>query len=252
MAESNPEGLLILDVDGVLTLRSIPTFDKMFMEILDYVDSKIDRNDAKELIQALWGRPLGSIVAELLEEEPEKIDEGLRIFRIIYSQDYLKSVKPIPNAAGILGNLAAKHTLALNTAASRDVLFNQLIPGLNIPRELFINTNIVTAESLPYKELSKPDPFTVNLLMVNNGATPDNTLVVGDDRTDVDSALRAGVEPIMTLTGNLTEGAAEAIADELGINKRNIIEDISQLESLVDLIFYERKIGKTAIATLLN
>jgi beta-phosphoglucomutase-like phosphatase (HAD superfamily) len=64
-------------------------------------------------------------------------------------------------------------------------------------------------------------------IMEHQGVHPSETVMVGDAKSDVVMAQRAGVRPIVVLTGHLSRGEAET----LGVTW--ILENVTQIESVL-------------------
>lgn len=66
--------------------------------------------------------------------------------------------------------------------------------------------------------------------MQDQNIKPEETVFVGDAKSDVEMARAAGVTPIVVLTGHLTKLEAE------DLSVRYIIDDVTQLEKVLNIL----------------
>lgn len=174
----------------------------------------------------------------MLPDRPDLWKKGEALLKEVMMELLPDMITPVPGAAESTERLASQYTLGLISAADRDVLLQKLFPKVGLKEDYF-KGGIFTADQMdPNKgQHPKPDPYALGELMSRANASPENTLMVGDSETDVLSAYYAGVEPVVTLTGNLKPIEAKS----LGV--RYIIEDVTRLEHEV----IPRALGRTGI-----
>jgi phosphoglycolate phosphatase-like HAD superfamily hydrolase len=176
--------------------------------------------EQRRIIDENWGSSHRVILMALLKaakqsghlDKPVNINTLQQTFEDVSLEDFAELIKPVPGAVEMLGRLASRYTLALNTAADPEVLFGRVMPKLNMhePTKLF-SGGVRTAINLTDERLAKPDPHTVLGLMKDNNVKPGQTAMIGDSSSDVFCAMGAGIEDIaVPLTGKMTrEDAAE-------------------------------------------
>lgn len=241
MASYEKMGSIGTDFDGVYTLKSEDAYPAVFWGVLSDLDVHVTYERLLEQLDEHWGSSMTSILENLLPERPDLWKRGKQILKESLMDLFPELITAVPGSAESTERLATQYNLALISAADRDVLLERIFPLVGLKEEYF-QAGIFTADQMNTSkgEYPKPDPYALNELMKRTGATPSNTIMVGDSDTDVLSAFAAGVEPIVTLTGNLTEFEAQ----ELGV--KYIIEDFTCLETEV----IPRTLGRTSIGKL--
>lgn len=86
---------------------------------------------------------------------------------------------------------------------------------------------IVTNEDVKKDRDKKPASFMINKILTDLSIYPQETICVGDAKSDVIMARNAKVTPIVVLTGHLTQKEAK----ELKVNF--IIKDMTKLETVL-------------------
>ncbi len=101
------------------------------------------------------------------------------------------------------------------------------MPKFDVPN---VFAQIITGHDLEDSSKSKPDPYIAQEIMRRTGMSQEETVMVGDAKNDVLMAKRAGITPIVVLTGHLNREAAEA----LGVTY--IIEDVTKIEEVLNIL----------------
>ena len=173
--------LIVFDLDGTL------------------IDSRRDLADsANQLITERGGTPLdldaitrmvGGGAAQLVQSALaasglEPTEDGLRRFLEIYDTRMLSTTKPYPGIPQALAQLSGHRRAVLTNKPKRPAEWILTMLGL---RHHFVE--IVGGDG-PYAR--KPDPEGLAYLMTTHGASPAETVLVGDSPIDVETARRAG------------------------------------------------------------
>lgn len=98
------------------------------------------------------------------------------------------------------------------------------MPKFNVP-DVF--KQIISGYDIDDTEKQKPHPYMLQEIMRTQGATSDETVFVGDARSDVQMARSANVRPIVVLTGHLNHEQASAL------EVKDIIPSVASLESVL-------------------
>ncbi|HET6863979.1 MAG TPA: HAD hydrolase-like protein [Candidatus Saccharimonadales bacterium] len=237
MARQEKLGSIGEDFDGVHTLGSEAAYLSVFQGVMTELHI-FDVQQVEERMHEFWGSAMEHVLENILRDRTDLWVKGKQILKELLMDVFPDQIRPVPGATESTERLSKKFNLALITAADRDVLLQKLFPKLGLRTEFF-NGGIFTADQLdPRKnQYPKPHPHVLNEFMKRTGTVPQNTIMVGDSETDVLSAYAAGVEPVVTLTGNLSRKEAE------DLEVSHIIEDITKLET--DII--PRTIGRTGV-----
>lgn len=224
--ESGNKKLIIFDFDGVFNLESMEAYYHTYGLALLESGVNLDSVAQREVIDQAWGASHKDIVLELLREaaggsldpdsvpviEPELLDGVIKKYEEILAEDFCEMIQPVPGATLMLGRLASRYALALNTAADPVVLLEQVMPKLKIEPGIFQGGMMMALDLIDDRLAKpKPHPYTTQKIMEKNGVEPAQTIMVGDSGSDVETALYAGIDDIyVPLTGKLTaEEAAE-------------------------------------------
>jgi len=245
------EGVIPFDVDGVLNTGSTPLYIRGIETVLETCDIKIDPVVLKSEVLERWGRPPKRILMSLIDfaaenksSAPDHADKmkirrtkdfAAENYDAFMATDFIDGIGAIEGAAEALEELHERYELGLNTSADRRILFEYMLPKLGIDPALFNEKLIWTADDLDENQ-EKPSPYVLNRILRVSGFDARQAVMVGDSATDVLSAHFAGVEPIVPLTGNLTEEEAR----ELGVEF--VIEDITRISEILP-----RALGRPAI-----
>lgn len=101
-----------------------------------------------------------------------------------------------------------------------------IFPRFNIP-DVF--TEIITGHDLADGSMPKPHPHMALEIMRKTGIAKEATVMVGDAKNDVLMTQRAGITPIVVLTGHLSKDETE----ELGVEY--IISDVTKVPTILPI-----------------
>ena len=212
---SNPLKLVVFDCDGTLV-------DSQHMIVAAmhgaYAHHGIAAPDRETLL---------SIVGLSLPNAFERLGEGhaafpgasfveaykSAFFELRKADTDLEPLYPVTREA--LDALAARDDVALGIATVKSRRGVDMVLGRHGLRERFVT--IQTADDAP----SKPDPGMVLNAMRETGATPENTIVIGDTAFDVSMARAAGAQAIGVSWGyhrpeELAAAGARVVIDDFG------------------------------------
>jgi HAD superfamily hydrolase (TIGR01509 family) len=214
--------LIIFDWDDVFTLGAIEGYYRCTHEALRAVGVAMPEVEERRLMKETWSLGHKEQLQEILKDHPDKVQKAIEVYETHwFGNTFVDCLRIIPGTQRFLQNLATKYKLAVVTGGHPSVLKQQIFPRFHIP-DVF--TAVVTIYDLDDPELVKPHPFMARKIMKDTGVTPQETVVVGDGKSDVQMARNAGVEPLVVLTGLLTREEAE------GLGVRHIIDNVTLLE----------------------
>lgn len=120
--------------------------------------------------------------------------------------------------------LGGARFVATNRDATYPIENGGLIPGAGS-----LIAAVTTASMREPEVIGKPEPFLVERLMEEVGASPAETLVVGDRiDTDIEAGRRAGTRTLLVLSG-VTHSAPEGYADPVEADVRGVLDLIERL-----------------------
>jgi phosphoglycolate phosphatase-like HAD superfamily hydrolase len=243
---SQRDGLLILDFDGVLNEGSPDLYYEGYYTAFSGVGCVLSVAEQRRRIDEKWGASHRVIIAYVLQETPELIEGAIEIFEYFMQSAYTERIRPVSGSAEMLGRLVSKYHLALNTAAPRRALIENIMPKLDIDPMVF-EAGIITADQLNVS-YSKPSPYIINILRAQSGYDESKTVMIGDSVADMESARRADVRSIAVIgTGNLNANTVKELRYvDLVVDQVTEVE-----EALPEVISAKKKLNKISFSGIL-
>lgn len=217
--------LIIFDWDDVFTLGSKEGYIKCLHETLVDLDVHLDPTEERKRILATWSQPHRAELKNLLRERPELVDRACEVYEEkFFGGTFVESLKMVEGSIDLLNRLRGNYILAIATGAHPRVLKEKVMPRFHVP-DVF--AQIISGYEIDEPEKQKPHPYMLEEIMNTQGAKPEETIFVGDARSDVLMARNASVRPVVVLTGHLNKAGAEA----LGV--KDILPTVSDLEQIL-------------------
>jgi phosphoglycolate phosphatase len=198
--------IVVFDLDGTLADTApdlIATLNRiMEREGLPHVDL----SDARDLIGA-GSRAMISKGYEAAGKElgPDKLDELFRVFLALYAENLCVSSTLFPHVVEALDDLAAQgFRLAVCTNKVEHHSL-ELLEALGIAGRF---SAVCGRDTFPW---FKPDARHLTLTIEKAGGDPSRAVMVGDSRTDIDTAKAAGIAVVA-----VTFGYTDTPVHELG------------------------------------
>ena len=161
-------------------------------------------------VQKLIKRSLG-------QTHMDRFDEAFALFMNHYDQHCTDNTVLYPGVAETLSELAETYSLAVLT--NKSVKFSVKI--LTALGAFTYFKEVLGGDSLPTK---KPDPAGILYLVEKWNLKPDQTIMVGDHATDIETGNRAGCKTIFINGG---------IGETRGLEPDLIIDNFSELQVLL-------------------
>ncbi|MBA3724094.1 MAG: HAD family hydrolase [Candidatus Levybacteria bacterium] len=214
--------LIIFDWDDVFTLGAKEGYYACYRKAINDVGVNLSPEEENKRILAKWGKSFKEELKELLKEKPELIDTASEIFERAYWGDtFVDALSVIEGTNEMLVRLKDKYKLAVATGNHHKMLKDRIFPHFSIP-DVFLQ--IISSHEIEDQEKTKPHPYMLEVIMKNLNVSPNETIFVGDAKTDVQMAYSADVEPVVVLSGHLSKEEAK----ELGV--KHIIDNVTLLE----------------------
>ncbi len=217
--------LIIFDWDDVITLGAKEAYFACYHHALTSVGVHLTPEEERRRILAKWSKPARVELKELLKEHPELVEAAHAFYQKHKAEVFLHALTMRPGTVEALQRLTSRYILAVATGNTTEMVKETIIPHFHIPP---VFSRIVSTHDVHDVRKTKPHPYMLQLIMKREGVTPSETLYVGDAATDVAMAHRAGVTPIVVLTGHLSK--KEAV--RLGV--KWIIPDVTHLPALLE------------------
>ncbi len=168
-----------------------------------------------ERVRSMVGHGLERLLAEAVGEA--RAAEGARLFRERYPEVAVAHSHLLPEVAEVLGTLAGRgHPMAL--ASNKPARFSRMILDAKGVGSRFL------AVGGPDEETpAKPEPTMLRRLMAAAGASPEETLVVGDMEVDAEFARAAGCRVVLIPSGSRSREELE------GVDADALLERIGEL-----------------------
>ncbi len=217
--------LIIFDWDDVFSIGSKEGYFACYQAVLDAFEIQLTQHDTQERILLHWGKPYHFTIRELLRDQPESFEKGYEIYRKnLFGNTFVDHLHLIPSAKELLLRLQKKYILAIASGIQPTLLKESIFPKFGIP-DVF--AEIITGHDLADSTKAKPHPFIAQEIMQRTNSKNEETIMVGDAKNDVLMAQRAGITPVVVLTGHLNREEAES----LGV--RYILDDVTRIEMLL-------------------
>jgi len=162
-------------------------------------------------IHPLIGMGSDQLLTDLLGEERE----GLSDLHAKYYKPYKKDLHAFPEAAELLSAVAQRGVQVVLATSSREEDLEHLLDALG-PEDGVIK-EIVHGDMVGS---SKPAPDIFAVALERLELDPDQTMVVGDTRWDIEAAAKCGLDVVTVLTGgstrrDLTDAGAVGVYDDV-------------------------------------
>ncbi|WP_296561599.1 HAD family hydrolase [uncultured Acetobacterium sp.] len=186
---------IIFDLDGTL-VNSLEDLIDSVNAILKYNRLPVHSyEEGKKLI----GRGLRNLVRDAVPENYRDndpyVDELTEMLKAEYATNYRNKTKPYPGVTKLLDYLKI-HEIPFSVCTNKpDAAAKSLIHGL------FPDYHFVDVIGFTRDELRKPNPETSVKLAQKMGVKPQDCLFVGDSTIDYETALRAGMLPVLCTWG---------------------------------------------------
>ncbi len=217
--------LIIFDWDDVFTIGSKEGYFKCYHKALKGVGVYLNEKEEKRRIMANWGRSHQEELKGLLKEQPHLVDKASEIYEEnLFGGTFVNSLHIVKGSQDLLSRLKGKYLLALATGVHPKILEEKVMPKFNIP-DVF--AQIITAYDVDDPNKTKPHPFIAQKIMKAQKASPKETILVGDAKSDVEMARNADITPVVVLTGHLSRKEAELLKVE------HILDDVTQLDEIL-------------------
>jgi phosphoglycolate phosphatase len=217
--------LIIFDWDDVFTLGAIEGYYQCTHEALKSVGVTVPETEERRLMKETWALGHREQLQEILKDYPDKLDEAIQVYEDCwFGTTFVDCLRIVPGAQQFLRKLSERYKLAIVTGGHPKILKEQIFPKFHIP-DVF--TEVVTIYDLDNPAHVKPHPLMANQIMKSVGVTPQEAILVGDSKSDMQMAQNADIERVAVLTGLLNRKEAE----ELGV--KYIIDDVTKLEQIL-------------------
>ena len=174
--KNNKFKLIIFDLDGTI----INTLD----DIADSVNQVLNHFNISKVSKEKVKLAIGSGVDHLfLELAGNKINsESAKIlFKQFYTKNLVKKSKLYPGTLKVLNELRKRKIILSVVSNKPHKLSNKLLKEIGINKYFKSIIGIESEES----DRLKPSPFYINQLLNKEKTKPEETLIVGDSKTDI-------------------------------------------------------------------
>jgi len=204
----SPLDYVLFDLDGTL-LDTLP-------DIAASVNHTLRRLGRPALtvpvIRSYVGHGLEALMTRSLGDGgPERIDEGVRLFRAHYDDHCLDASRPREGALELVRHFAGRPLGVVSNKPERFV--RRLLRAFDLEKSM---DAVFGGDSVPEK---KPDPLMVRLALERFGAAPERGILVGDMPVDVETGRAAGVYTVAVSGGFVDRADLEASGPDLLVDR---------------------------------
>jgi phosphoglycolate phosphatase len=179
--------LAILDLDGTL----VDSLDDLAASVNHALATVGLPPRSRDEVRGFVGEGARRLVARAVAPRDDLLEPALAAWREHYEAHCLDRTRLFPGLAPVLA--AATRPLAVLTNKPGP-LARKILAGLGVADRF---TAVVGGDEAP----RKPDPAGARALMARAGATPEETVLVGDSRVDVATGRAAGVGVVAVTWG---------------------------------------------------
>jgi phosphoglycolate phosphatase len=157
------------------------------------------------------------------ELTPAHSDELFRAFLAHYSEHLCEATTLFPNLVEALDGLERRGFLLAVCTNKVEGLSVRLLEALGIAGRF---AAICGRDTFPY---SKPDARHLTMTIAKAGGDPRRAIMVGDSRTDIDTAKAAGI-PVVAVTFGYTDVSVRDLAPDV------VIDDYAEFAGAIDAL----------------
>jgi phosphoglycolate phosphatase len=216
--------LLIFDFDGVIITGSNEGYFTCYHAALDAVGVRLPQGEERQKILDKWGKGYKIQIEYLLQDHSHLVPQALKAYeKCYYSPAFTASISLLQGAQSILHKLSGQYTLAIASGMMRKTLEKYL-------QEYEISQHfqyVLSSSDIKNPEYKKPSPYMLQVVLKHFHARPESAVYIGDAKGDVEMARNAGVEPIVVLTGHLSEKEAKVL------KVKRVVSDITRIEEVL-------------------
>lgn len=159
-------------------------------------------------VRAFVGEGARVLLAKAVAPRDELVEPALTAWRAHYAAHCLDRTAPYPGIGPLLAGAARPIAVHTNKPGA---MARKILDGLGLLQRFAV---VIGGDEAP----RKPDPAGLLEIMARVGATPAETVFVGDSRHDVETARRAGVSMVAVTWGlgsreELVRAGATAFAE---------------------------------------
>jgi phosphoglycolate phosphatase len=196
--------LAILDLDGTL----VDSLDDLAASVNHALATLGLPRRSREEVRGFVGEGARRLIARAVAPRDDLLEPALVVWREHYEVHCLDRTRLYPGVAAALAGASRPLAVLTNKPGP---LARKILAGLGVG-ERFVA--VVGGDEAPRKS----DPTGARALMAKAGATPEETVLVGDSRVDVATARAAGVAVVAVTWGlgardELVAAGASALVD---------------------------------------
>jgi phosphoglycolate phosphatase len=172
--------LAVLDLDGTL----VDSLDDLFASVNHALRAVGLPPRSREEVHGYVGEGARVLLARAVAPHEHLVEPALAAWRPHYEAHCLDHTRAYPGIPALLAGAGRPLAVCTNKPGA---LARKILDGLGLLPHL---AAVIGGDEAP----RKPDPTGVLELMARVGATPDETVFVGDSRVDLRTARAAGVQ----------------------------------------------------------
>jgi HAD superfamily hydrolase (TIGR01509 family) len=203
---TSPRPAVLFDIDGTL-------LDTNYFHTVSwwYALREAGEDIPMARIHPLIGMGSDQLLEDLLGEERE----GLSDLHSKYYKPYKEDLHAFPRAADLLAAVAERGAQVVLATSSKQEDLDKLLAALGAEDDVI--SDIVHGDMVGS---SKPAPDIFAVALEHLDLDPEQTMVVGDTRWDLEAAGKLGIEVVAVLTGGTTrqdlqDAGAVAVYDDV-------------------------------------
>ncbi len=158
----------------------------------------------ESMLLATFGEPLELTMRNFFGDDEAALKRNIAVYRNFQEESFEKDIKLFP---GIYDVLIKLRGMGYRTALVTSRLSHTTRIGIEKFKLNMLFDTVVTADDC---RSHKPDPEPVNIALERLGLLPEQAVMVGDTRVDIECAYRAGVGSVLVGWSAAMSGRTEA------------------------------------------
>ena len=198
---------IVLDFDGVIADGTNQAYIDTYSQAARAVGCQLPERDMEAAVLRRWGESPRRELGAVLGDDHPRLDQALAHYLTHIDQLLVQSARPLPGALEAVSLLAESYPLYLISGMGETPL-RQIVSDFGL-QPCFKTIVSISDSDLP--ERQKASGYHLRQLCLEDGLAAQETLCVGDAKSDVSMARSCGIDIALVLTGALDQEGAEAL-----------------------------------------
>jgi phosphoglycolate phosphatase len=198
---------IVLDFDGVIADGTNRAYIDTYAQAARTAGCRLPETEIEAAVLRRWGESPRRELGAVMGDDHPQLGAALSHYLDAIDQALVQRAQPLPGVLQAVARLAACYPLYLISGMG-DIPLKRLVSGFGLQSHF---KAVVSTSGSDLPERQKARGYHLRQLCHRLGWVPQETLCVGDARSDVEMARSCGVRILLVLTGALDRAGAEAL-----------------------------------------